>query len=318
MCVDRISSHLKLTNDSNSDQFGTLMRSLFMSIVVCFAFTIGRAQSYTWWENTVHWDGVTPWERYIVNTAGFLGPNALPIPHITNGSIDSINTFGLSTDFYFSKGDHTQDVSVYANYCLVKNKISFDLYWVPVEHFTMSYDIKTERHVFTQHYYDRYAKGDVHLNTNIQLINDKTRNIQSAVRIGYRFPSSEIGAARFTDAPGYYFDISFAKAFRSNPQLKWIAMAGGYFWQAEIKRHPQDDAFLFGTGFELNKKNLRIQADLDGYLGYFYRLRDKPIVFRTELDKTIKRKILYFEFQQGLHNYNYSTIELGMKYRWLK
>ena len=50
------------------------------------------------------------------------------------------------------------------------------------------------------------------------------------------------------------FDVSFAKGFNSHPALKWIAMAGGYFWQAEIKRHPQDDAFLFGTGFEWNKR----------------------------------------------------------------
>jgi hypothetical protein len=64
------------------------------------------------------------------------------------------------------------------------------------------------------------------------------------LRIGYRFPSSEIGASRFTDAPGYYFDVSFAKGFHSHPALKWIVMAGGYFWQAEIRRHPQDDAFL--------------------------------------------------------------------------
>ena len=290
------------------------MRSLFLTVMMCCIVLFSSAQSYDWWINTVHWDGVTPWERYIIFTAGFLGPNALPVPRITNGSIDSVNSFGLSTDFYFSDDDHTQDISLYANYCLVKNKISFDAYWVPVEHFTMSHKIKTERHVFPIHYYDHYSEGDVHLNTNIQLFNNKSKNIQSALRIGYRFPTSQIGAARFTDAPGYYFDISFAKGFHSHPAVKWIVMAGGYFWQAEIKREPQDDAFLFGTGLEWNKKNLRIQTSVAGYLGYFYRLRDKPILFRTSFDKSVKRKILFFQFQQGLHNFNYSSIELGMKY----
>ncbi|HMG67582.1 MAG TPA: hypothetical protein VK588_07845 [Chitinophagaceae bacterium] len=294
------------------------MRSFLLSVMMCCTFLFCRAQSYTWWENTVHWDGVTPWERYIVFTAGFLGPNALPVPHITNGSIDSVNSIGMSGDVYFSKDDHTQDISLYANYCLVKNKVSFDIYWVPVEHFDMSYDVKTERHVFPLHYYDHFAKGDVHLNTNIQLFNNNVKNIHSSLRIGYRFPSSEIGAARFTDAPGYYFDVSFAKGFHSHPTLKWIAMAGGYFWQAEIRRHPQDDAFLFGSGLEWNKKNLRIQTSVAGYLGYFYRLRDKPILYRASLEKTIKRKIVFFQFQQGLHNFNYTTIGLGMKYRFGK
>jgi hypothetical protein len=294
------------------------MRPLLLTVMLCCISFSVSAQSYTWWEENVRWDGVTPWERYLVFTPGFLGPNALPVPRVTNGSIDSVNTFGLSGQFYFSNDDHTQDIALYANYCLMKNKISFDVFWIPIEHFTMSYDLKTERRVFPLHYYDQYGHGDIHLNTNIQLLNNKAKRIQSALRIGYRFPTSEIGAARFTDAPGYYFDASFAKGFRSHPALKWIVMAGGYFWQAEIRRHPQDDAFLFGTGLEWNKKNLRIQTTFSGYLGYFYRMRDKPILFRAGFDKTFKRTILFFQFQQGLHNFNYTSTEIGLKFRYGK
>jgi len=291
------------------------MRSLLLTAVICCIFLYAPAQSFTWWANTVNWDGVTPWERYITFTPGFLGPNALPVPRITNGSIDSVNSFGISGNVYFSKEDHTQNISLYANYCLVKNKISFDAFWVPVEHFTMSHRLKGERHVFSDFYYRHYALGDVHLNTNIQLYNSEAKKIQSALRIGYRFASSEIGAARFTDAPGYYFDISFAKAFHSNPALKWIMMAGGYFWQADnIMRHRQDDAFLFGSGLEWNKKNIKIQTCVTGYLGWDYRLRDKPILFRAGIDKTMKKNTWFFQFQQGLHNFNYSSVEMGMKF----
>ena len=296
------------------------MRSLFLTVILCLAILSSSAQSFSWWANVVHWDGVTPWERYINFFPGFLGPNALPVPHITNGSIDSVNTMGLSGDFYFSKGDHTQNISLYANYCLVKNKISMDLLWVPIEHFTMSHHLKEERHVFTSHYYDHYGKGDVYLNTKIQLFNNEAKKIQSALRIGYRFPTSEIDAARFTDGPGYYFDVSFAKGFHAHPELKWIAMAGGYFWQADNveSRNRQDDAFLFGGGLEWSKKNLSIQTCITGYLGYMEKKRDKPIVLRAGFDQTIKRTILFFQFQQGLHNFNYSSVVLGMKYRYLK
>jgi hypothetical protein len=294
------------------------MRTLYFILLAIMGALSSTAQSYTWWENTVHWDGVTPWERYVTFTPGFLGPNALPVPRITNGSIDSINAIGIGVQSYFSNDDHTQNPTVYVNYCLVKNKVSFDLYWVPIEHFTMSYALKTERHVFTLHYYDRYGKGDVHLNTNIQVLNKPAKHLQMALRIGYRFPSSEIGASRFTDAPGYYFDASMSKGFRKNRALKWIAMVGGYFWQAEIHRHPQDDAFLFGSGLEWNRNGWRLQTSVAGYLGYFYRLRDKPIVFRAGFDRSIKRKVLFFQFQQGLHNYNYSSVELGLKFRYGK
>src|SRR5438876_4289533 len=186
------------------------MRSLLLTAVICCIFSYAPAQSYTWWANTVNWDGVTPWERYITFTPGFLGPNALSVPHITNGSSDSIDSFGISGNVLFSKEDHTQHISLYANYCLVKNKISFDVFWVPVEHFTMSHRLKGERHVFSDFYYQHYAIGDVHLNTNIQLYTDDAKKIQSALRIGYRFESTEIGDARFIDAPGYCFYIYFS------------------------------------------------------------------------------------------------------------
>ena len=81
----------------------------------------------------------------------------------------------LAGIFIFQCDDHTQDIALYANYCLVKNKVSFDAFWVPIEHFTMSHELKTERHVFTLHYYDRYGHGDLHLNTNIQPLTTKQK-----------------------------------------------------------------------------------------------------------------------------------------------
>jgi hypothetical protein len=109
------------------------MRPLLLAVLswCCVPFFVS-AQSYTWWEETVRWDGVTPWERYIVFTPGFLGPNALPVPRVTNGSIDSVNTFGVSGHFYFSNDDHTQDIALYANYCLVKKRFRLMLFGYPL------------------------------------------------------------------------------------------------------------------------------------------------------------------------------------------
>ena len=82
-------------------------------MLCCVSFFLS-AQSYTWWEETVHWDGVTPWERYIVFTPGFLGPNALPVPRVTNGSIDSVNlTTHVVTTLY--NGGQRPDGLAYDN-----------------------------------------------------------------------------------------------------------------------------------------------------------------------------------------------------------
>jgi hypothetical protein len=293
------------------------MRTVLLIMIMCGSFFNTKAQDYAWWERVVNWDGITPWERYIKFTPGYMGPNALPVPPIGNGSIDSINSIGLGAQFHFSKEDKTQNISLYANYCLVKNKISFDLYWVPVEHFSMSHRLKEERHVFSDNYYDKYATGDIHLATNIQLFNKERSGWRSALRVGYRFPTSNgLGAARFTDAPGYWLDISFGKTFRSNPSLKWITMLGGYFWQSDnIERHRQDDALLVGTGLEWNRKKFRLQTYISGYFGYFEQLRDDPVVARINMEKTIGRKILFVKLQQGLQDFKYGSGEVGV--RWL-
>jgi len=290
------------------------MRIIFFVGILCGFVLNSSAQTFDWWARLVHWDGVSEWPKYMITQPGYLGPNALPVPRIGNGSIDSSFSASITGSLHFSKGDNTQNTTVYANYCLVKNVISFDAAWIPYEHFTMSHAIKERRHVFSHFYYDRQATGDIHLNTNIELLNKWRKYIQLALRIGYRFPTgSGLGTARYTDGPGYYFDLSFGKPFYSS-SFKWIGMLGFYSWQLITYGRRQNDAFLFGTGGEWNTKTLKLQTYVAGYLGYL-NMGDKPVVFRASLEKKIRRCSLLLGFQQGLHDFKYSSGEAGVKYR---
>jgi hypothetical protein len=177
----------------------------------------------------------------------------------------------------------------------------------------MSHAIKEKRHVFSQFFYDHEATGELHLNTNIQLLNKWKKHIRLAARIGYRFPTgSGFGAARYTDGPGYYFDLSFGKPF-NHSALKWTGMVGFYCWQLESDIHNQEDAFLFGTGLEWNKNNWRIQTNVAGYLGYLLKSGDKPIVYRFNMEKKLKGISLLLGFQQGLHDFKFTSAEFGAK-----
>ncbi len=274
-----------------------------------------KAQDFNWWANLVKWDGITPWQRYLIYTPAYLGPNGLPVPFITNGSIDSINSVSLTGNFHFSKGDNTQNFSVYGNYCLVKEKVAFDIFWVPYERFQMSHTIKEERHVFSHYYYDESAHGEIHLNTNIQLLNKWRDKFHLALRVGYRFPTSNgLGMARFTDAPGYYIDVSTAKTFSKSSSWKLIAMAGLYVWQTNLEGRRQNDAFLFGGGAEWNRSGWRLQVYASGYLGYMNNLGDKPVLFRTGLEKRGRRIHAVLKLQQGISDFQYSSIESGIRY----
>lgn len=108
-----------------------------ISFLFCLVLAVElNGQDFNWWRNLVNWDGVTPWQRYLITTPAYPGPNALPVPLISNGSIDSINSVGLTSNLHFSRGDNTQNVAIYGNYCVVKERIAFDITWISYEHST--------------------------------------------------------------------------------------------------------------------------------------------------------------------------------------
>jgi hypothetical protein len=289
------------------------MRGFFL-ISCCFVFIQLSAQTFSRWAEVVNWDGVSHWKKYMLKQPAYMGPNALPVPRLGNGSIDSNFFIGITGNLHYSPGDKTQNLTLYANYCLVKDKISFDLNWVPYEKYQTTIAIKEERHVFSQFFYDKEAAGEIHLNTNIQLLNKWRKHVRLALRGGFRFPAgSGFGAARFSDGPGYYFDLSIGKPI-GQTGLQWNSMLGFYTWQMETDQHNQNDAFLFGTGLEWNKNNWRLQTNVAGYLGYLENSGDKPVVYRFSAEKKINRLGLLLGFQQGLHDFKYSTAEFGGKW----
>lgn len=289
------------------------MKHSFTIVLFIIAGIKGSSQTFDWWSQTVNWDGVTHWSRYLITQPGFQGPNSLPVPRIGNGSIDSMFSIAVTANAHFSNGDNTQNAAIYANYCLAKNRVAIDVSWIPYERYSMSHAVKTKRHVFSHNYYDNTAMGEAYVNTTIQLLNKVRDRWQLALRLGYRFPcGSGYATARYTDGPGYYFDLSFGKPVSEN--LKWIGMLGFYSWQIVSNEHRQDDALLFGSGFEWNKAGWRGQAYVAGYLGYLQNSGDKPVVARFTLERKLRRNSLLFGFQQGLHDFAYSSVEAGYKF----
>ena len=90
-------------------------------------------------------------------------------------------------------------------------------------------------------------------------------------------------------------------------------MGGFYCWQIDKEELRRDDAFLFGTGFEWNRYNWKLQTTLSGYLGYLENQGDKPIVYRASAEKRFHNTSVLLQFQKGLKDYKYTTVEFGIK-----
>ena len=288
------------------------MKKLFTLLLILTGAVHLRAQDFQWWANAVGWDGVTSWRKYLIYSPYYMGPNALPIPSLPNGKIDSLHSLSASGNVHFMKGDFTVNAALYGTFVLVKDVISFDIYNVPYEYFNQSHDLKTERHVYYYYYNSHKAHGDIILNTKIQLLKKLQPKINLALRMGYRFATStNYAAARYTDAPGYSFDINAGKPIGKNKRWLIKAMAGLYTWQVNEERYEQNDAFLFGAGTAYHHKTFSFDLYAAGYLGYLKNRKDKPVVLRMGFQQRIKQSAVFFRAQQGVHHFKYTSFETG-------
>lgn len=273
------------------------------------------AQNHEWWANNVNWDGQTHWSRYILSSPRFLGPNALPIPSQNNGRIARQHHVQLTANAHYTEGDHTYNPKLWLDYLLVPEVISFQLSMVPFEYFQVSHERKTERRVFHTFYEASTAIGDVQLHTNIQLLASKRHFANARLRIGYRFASSNLqGAARFTDAPGYFFDLGLGRTFtQASLELRPSLMLGLYVWQTNRADQFQNDAFLFGTGMELKWKDYQLNSSFRGYIGYLND-GDRPGTIDLRLSRRLNRFQISLGAGVGLWDNLYNRLEFGSSY----
>ena len=293
-----------------------MQKLLFLLFFILFSAT-AFTQDHYWWANNVGWDGQRFWGDYIIRSPRFLGPNALPIPRLGNGRVPNERSFALSANSHFIPGDATQNLALYGTYNLVPDVISFELYWVPIEYFTLSHAIKTERKTFHVFYNEHLASGDIYLHTLIQVLKAETHPLDLALRIGYRFPSSTmLGMARYTDSPSYYLDLSFGKKLIDGSlDLSVQGMGGIFVWQINQNRQNQNDAALFGLGLNLEGKNWALSPAFRGYSGYLNN-GDRPMALSLSGQIDVNpRWQLFSTVQTGFGDLLYDSFELGSKFR---
>ena len=290
------------------------IRFLLLSILVLQQVVDMWSQGHDWWANNVQWDGVTHWSEYIISAPRYMGPNALPVPPINPGVIRNDHFIAMEIASHFNPGDKTQNLAIRANYNLVTDLISFDVYWIPWEHYNVSHITKTERNVFHTFYDETTANGDLYLNTNVRVWNKPSSS--GVLRLGYKFPtSSKQGAARYTNAPGYYLDLGTSWLLSKSDEktsLRILNMLGFYAWQTNLDEQFQNDAFLTGVGIEYRSKRWVLTSGIRAYFGYL--VGDKPIVLRQDVEHRWDRWSMSLGVQHGVQHFPYTSLMVCSTY----
>lgn len=295
------------------------MKYILLFLVFIQSTLFCSAQDYAWWNKKNNWDGVTPWSRYIVMSSAYMGPNALPVPELKNGTIKNSLSLELGGDVHVSKGDNTQNLFTQLYIPITKNKIGINISYIPIEWYQTDTNTRDLRHAREESGND-ISFGDVYIATHIQLIKDKKKLPDVLLTINLKTASgTNMSSARYTDAPGYFFDVSFGKKIIQNDSsifqyLKLYSMLGFYVYQTNRSDYFQNDAIMYGAGFDIGFSKLQISNQLTGYKGYIGN-GDKPLVYRLAFKTIFKSHLNYsLLFQRGLNDFDYSTFRFSMIY----
>ena len=292
--------------------------TLFLLLSVCLS-AAAPAQDYGWWNETHDWDGVSPWRSYLTLAPAYLGPNALPVPGVRNGRIREGAQMTVAGDLHFGEGDNTQNLYLEGYLPLFSDRVGLELTYVPLEHYRMTAATRDER-AARDFDGEGWASGDVYVSTHVQLLRDHARYPDLLLTINLKTASgNKLSAARYTDTPGYYFDLSAGKTYPTGERLRSVRphlMLGFYVWQTFADNHYQNDAFLYGLGTDLTFPRWTVTPALGGYVGYLGE-GDRPLVARLTVRSDRERRVDYFaRLQYGVLDFPYTSARLGLTWRY--
>ena len=290
-----------------------------MTAIICsfVNLSIYAQTDYTHWNQLVGWDGITPWVHYLTISPQFMGPNALPLPIQQKGLVRKSIEWESRGELYWNKGDLTLNPFTRIYVPLGNGRVAIEGYYVPVEYYQSSAAVRDYRKArdFSG---KGWAAGDVYISTIIQLTENRKKWPDIALGINLKTASgTELANLRYTDAPGYSFDISFGKTYTSasSPDLnfRWYAVGGFYVWQMYSTRYFQNDAILYGCGTDISFFSWKISNQLGGYWGYLDN-GDRPLIWNFLVERKINQFLISASFQEGLKNFPFHAIRLGMTY----
>jgi hypothetical protein len=192
-----------------------------------------------------------------------------------------------------------------------QSRIAVEIYGVIAEHFAFSEEIRNERFARIEDG-KGFAVGDLYFSTLIQLSKDR-KFPNTLLRMACKTASgNQLDGARYTDSPGYFFDLSFSKevAKTEKGMFRPFGLAGFYSWQTNDELNLQNDAFMYALGADYERNNLMLSASWSGYSGYKNE-RDKPMQLNFELRKDYNGKAFRIQYINGLRDWEYKTVKIS-------
>ena len=245
----------------------------------------------------------------------WFGPNAFPVPEMTDGRVREKLTVEVAGDYYrghLTNGeDHTRDLFLRAWIPLFSDRVNLSLWMPVVEHWSYDASVREARRILSDPNLDPgYGSGDVYVGLDIQLLKETSRRPAVMIRSVLKTASANcFGYARDYDSAGYFFDATVGKGWG---RFRLSATTGFLCWQTGTAR--QNDAVQYGLGAFYDGEVLNVAAQWGGYVGWEH-CGDAPMTVRARIGFDVGRFEPFLQFQQGLRDYPFTQFRLGCGWR---
>jgi len=244
----------------------------------------------------------------------YFGPNALPVPEVTNGKIPDYTQITFSTDYSFGFGDKTLAWRIDAEIPLLPKFIAIKAWMVVHEFYWLTPEVNylREPDSVVSH---GWSTGDFYAQTRFTILRETKFRPQIIGSITIKTATGgPVELRRYFDTPAYAFDVSIAKSFPINTKfltdIRLVGDVGFLCWETSKSVNTQNDAGMYGFNFILSNSFLTLENQIGGYWG---RLNngDRPLTYRTKLTYNHKYLDIFFQYQYGIIDFPYHQIRLG-------
>lgn len=252
----------------------------------------------------------------------FFGPNAFPVPDMSDGRTSSDLKFELYADNFFGTmasesvmDDFAADVFARVTIPLFTPRVNLTL-WMPVyEYFSTGPEVNDYRRVKGEGRITGWLPGDVYVSTDIMLFTQKKHHIDAVVRAVLKSASGHRWyEARNYDSPGYFFDVTAGRSFNLGPKTSFrTALSTGFLcWQTDNGR--QNDAVMYGLHASLASGVFHLETEYGGYVGWEQH-GDAPMTLKTTVSWDIGDFSVRLMHQAGFIDWPFHQIRAGVEYR---
>lgn len=246
----------------------------------------------------------------------WFGPNAFPVPEMTDGQLGTACTVELAGDYFqghLADGlDRTFDAFIRIHLPLWSERAALTVWMPVVEFWQTDATVDAARHILSDRSKDPgHDSGDVYISLDIQLLSETEIRPAVLLRSVLKTASgNNYGYARYYDAAGYFFDLTAGKSFGP---VRLAATTGFLCWQTDNGR--QNDAVQYGLASFLTLGDFRASAQWAGYVGW-ERHGDAPMSVSARTSYRFGNYEPFIYFQQGLKDWPFTQIRTGICYRW--